>query len=238
MVQAEAVLRRVVLEEPVLDDPVDLGVDERELVGLDGGEGPVPQVEGRLVRGVVGALPLDERRRLVRYSRWMSRALIVSRWRGGRAPPRHVVADLADRPDRVLDGQVPHRHPRLDHPQDEVGGADLEHRRRLAHVRVADDDVQPPVVLGVGMRFVPGVDDGSAAGRRRGHALPDVVGPLAHGIRRALGRHDELAGAGGELPADEERQEDVGEGLELARAARRGSSRDSRRSCRPSRCCS
>ena len=50
-------------------------------------------------------------------------------------------------------------HAGLDHPQHQVGGADLEQRRGLAHVGVADDDVQAAVALGVGVRLVAGVDD-------------------------------------------------------------------------------
>src|SRR4030095_10126869 len=74
-----------------------------------------------------------------------------------------VVADLADRPDRVLQGQVAHHHAGLDHPQHDVGTAHLQQRGDLVHVGVADDDVQAAVPLGVGVRLVPGVDDGAAA---------------------------------------------------------------------------
>ena len=78
-----------------------------------------------------------------------------------------VVADLADGPDRVLQGQVAEDDAGLDHPQHQVGGADLEQRGRLAHVRVADDHVQPAEPLGVGVRLVPGVDDRPGPGGRR-----------------------------------------------------------------------
>ena len=126
------------------------------------------------------------------------------------------MADLADRPDRVLQRQVAHDDAGLDHPQHEVGGADLEQRRRLAHVRVADDDVQPAVALGVGVRLVAGVDDRPGPGRRRRHALPDVLGALAHAVDRAARGLQHLAGAADDLPGDEERDEDVGEPGELA----------------------
>ena len=80
------------------------------------------------------------------------------------AAPGHVVGDLADRADRVLHREVAHHHALLDHPQHEVAGGHLEHRGRLAHVGVADDDVQPAVPLGVGVRLVAGVDDRPATG--------------------------------------------------------------------------
>src|SRR3954451_23526242 len=49
--------------------------------------------------------------------------------------------------------------PLLDHREDEARRADLEVRRHLAHVGVADDDVQPPVALRVRVRLIAGVDD-------------------------------------------------------------------------------
>ena len=58
-------------------------------------------------------------------------------------------------------------------------GPDLEEGGVLAHVGVADDDVQPAIALGVSVGFVTGVDDGPRAGRRGRHAFPDVLGPLA-----------------------------------------------------------
>ena len=51
----------------------------------------------------------------------MSRALsLAAVGQPDRAPPGDVVADLADRPDRVLQREVAHDHARLDHPQHEV----------------------------------------------------------------------------------------------------------------------
>jgi hypothetical protein len=95
-----------------------------------------------------------------------------------------------------------------------------------------------PEALGVGVRLVAGVDDRAAARRRAGDALPDVLGPLADAVDGAARRLQHLAGADDDLPADQERDEDVGEPAELAVPARPGSSRGSRRSCRRCRCCS
>ncbi len=80
---------------------------------------------------------------------------------------RQIVADLADGTDRVVQREVAERDACLDHLEHQRGGADLEHRGGLAHVGVADDDVQPPVFLGVGVRFVAGVDDRTRARRGR-----------------------------------------------------------------------
>ena len=63
-----------------------------------------------------------------------------------------------------------------------------------------DNHVQAPEALGVGVRLVPGVDDGAAAGGGRRHALPDVLGPLAQAEHRAPGGLEHLAGAGEDLP--------------------------------------
>ena len=110
-------------------------------------------------------------------------------------PAGEVVGDFPDAADRVLHPHVPHDHPGLDHPQDQVHGADLEQRGGLGHVGVAHDHVQPPVELGVGVRLVPGVDDGPGAGGGGGDALPDVVRPL--GEREG----GPLRGARGPCPA-------------------------------------
>src|SRR5215475_10475543 len=125
------------------------------------------------------------------------------------APPGHVVADLPDRPDGVLQGEVTEYHAGLDHPQDEIGRADLQQGGCLAHVRVADDHVKPPVALRVRVRLVPCVDDRPGSGGGRGHTLPDVLRPLAHAVDRSPGRLQHLARAADELPGDEEWDEDI-----------------------------
>ncbi len=122
-----------------------------------------------------------------------------------------VVADLADRPDRVLEGHVAQHHVVvLEHPQHAGRRADLHEVGVLAHVRVADDDVEAAVLLGVGVRLVAGVDDRSAAGGRRRDALPDVLGALGDRVRRTAGGLQHLAGAGVDLAADEERDQHLG----------------------------
>ena len=76
-----------------------------------------------------------------------------------------VVADLADGPDRVLERHVPqHDVGLLEHAQQDARGADLEEGGVLAHVRVADDDVEAAVALGVGVGLVAGVDDRAGCG--------------------------------------------------------------------------
>ena len=121
------------------------------------------------------------------------------------------MADLANRTDRVLERHVPQHDLRvLEHAQHHGGRADLDERRVLAHVRVADDDVQPAIALGIGVRFVPGVDDRAAARRRRRHPFPDVLGPLRDRVDRPPGRLQHLARAGEDLAGDEERDQDLG----------------------------
>jgi len=82
--------------------------------------------------------------------------------------------------------KVAERDARFDHLQHQRGRADLEHRAGLAHVGVADDDVQPSVLLGVGVGLVAGVDDRPAAGGGAGDAFPDVLGALGQAERRGL----------------------------------------------------
>src|SRR4029078_2334161 len=65
-----------------------------------------------------------------------------------------------------------------------------------------------------------GVDDRSAAGGGAADALPDVLGPLADGVHRPTGGLQDLAGAGVDLPADQERDEDLGVVAEVVAPAR------------------
>ena len=87
------------------------------------------------------------------------------------------------------------------------------------HVGVADDDVEAAVALGVGVRLVAGVDDRAAAGGRRADALPDVLGPLGDRVRGAAGGVQDLAGAGVDLAADQERDQHLGVVAEVVVAA-------------------
>ena len=67
----------------------------------------------------------------------------------------------------------------LDHRQDERGGAELEVRRDLAEVGVTDDDVETPVLRGVGVRLVAGVDDRPLQGGLEPDLDLEVVRALA-----------------------------------------------------------
>ena len=179
---------------------------------------------------------VDEVASLVKYSSWISSADASAVGQAHLTAAGDVVADLADGPDRVLEPEVANVGTGLDHPQHEVGGADLEQCRGLVHVRVADDHVQPPVPLGVGMRLVAGVDDRPAARRGAGDALPDVLGTLADGVDRTT----QFCRT---LPAPQMIWRVTRNGIrrwarELRVPADAGSSRGSHRSCPPSRCCS
>ncbi len=238
--QRQVVLGPVALDEPVLDDPVDLAVDQPEVAGRDGAQAALPQVED----------PLDDvgvQRPARRRSPWPARgtppgspARCASRPLASRTRRRPVRSWLISRIARIGFSRrvVAHHDARLDHPQDEVGRADLEHRRRLAHVRVADDDVQPPVPLGVRVRLVPGVDDRPGPGGGAGDALPDVVGALGQAEHRAARGLQHLARADDELAGDEERDEDVGQPAELPVPAHEVVLVAAVGVARPSRCCS
>src|SRR3712207_4765537 len=67
----------------------------------------------------------------------------------------------------------------------------------------------------VGVRLVAGVDDRPGAGGRRGDALPDVLGALADAVDRPARGLQHLARADHDLPADQERDEHVGQPAEL-----------------------
>jgi hypothetical protein len=67
----------------------------------------------------------------------------------------------------------------LDHRQDQRGRPDLEVGRDLRQVGVADDDVEPAVLVGVGVRLVARVDDRPLERRLEADLDLEVVGPLA-----------------------------------------------------------
>jgi hypothetical protein len=203
----------------LLDHPVDLPVDQVVLAGVDRGERALPELEDLLdhrsfggqvaagdeVLGLAEVLGLD-----------LQRADLAAVGQPDRASAGHVVADLADRADRVLQAEVPHDDAGFDHPQHEIGRAHLEQRRRFGHVGVADDHVQPPVPLGVRMRLVSGVDDGAAARGGAGDALPDVLRALAQAVDGAARGLQHLPGPADELPAHQERDQDVRKLAEVA----------------------
>ncbi len=134
-------------------------------------------------------------------------------------PAGDVVRDLPDRPDRVLQAQVAENDVVLEHLEEGRRGPHLHQRDVLRHVRVAGDDVEPPVALGVGVGLVPGVDDGPAPGGGRRDPLPDVLCPLRQAEHGSPRRLEELAGTGVDLAGDEERDQRVDHPLEVAVAA-------------------
>src|SRR5699024_1735572 len=92
----------------------------------------------------------------------------------------------------------------------------------LAHRGVADDDVEATVEVRVPVRLVARVDDGPGAGGGRGDRLPHVVAAAGEDELRpgavaglALDGGGDAAGAGDDLPRDEEGQQVAGQAGEL-----------------------
>ena len=119
------------------------------------------------------------------------------------------MGDVAQRRTGLLDRQVAADEPVLDHRQHQRGGADLEVGGDLGEVGVADDHVQPAVLLGVGVRLVAGVDDRPLQGGLEADLHLEVVGPLAdlEAVLAAVLADADAAGAADDLPADEERRQ-------------------------------
>ena len=218
--EGEVVTFPVRLDQLVLDDPVEFSVEFERIV-LEVAEGVFPHIECELF--LIGeVVVLGEAKRPVEIF-----ALDVEG--GDLAPVRepdppgtgHVVADLANRTDRIFEGHVAeHDLGLFEHAQHERARADLQEGGVFAHVRVAHDHVEPAVALRIGMRFVAGVDDRSASRGGRADALPDVLRSLADAISRAPRRLQDLAGTGVDLAADEEGDEHLGVRRKIVAAAR------------------
>ena len=132
------------------------------------------------------------------------------------------------------------RKPVLDHREHQRGRADLEVGRDLGEVGVADDHVQPAVLLGVGVRLVAGVDDRPLERGLEADLDLEEVGPLAdlEAVLAAVLADADPAGAADHLAGDEERRRG---GARCRRTGSRGASGSSRarRRTRPCcRCCS
>src|SRR5699024_5604539 len=126
--------------------------------GLDGLQGPLPELQNGLDVLVVGTAVPDELLGTVQQAALDLHGSVVL----GAADPHggsagDVVADVADGADRVLQLEVTDRHPGFDHAQHQVGGPVAQQRSGGGHVRVPDDHVQPAVGGGVGVRLVAGV---------------------------------------------------------------------------------
>ncbi len=119
---------------------------------------------------------------------------------------------MGDRPqprDRAVDGEVPADEPVLDHRQHQRGRADLEVRRHLGEVGVAEDDVQPAVLLRVGVRLVARVDDRPLQRGLQPDLDLEVVGALAdlEPVLAPVLADPDAAGAADHLSGHEERRE-------------------------------
>ena len=166
-------LRHVPLDHHALRDPVDLADEPLGLAVDQRVERLAPLREQQLRRS---------RRRLGARRTARSSRSTRSASRSPRAPDRSraspsacsVVSWLISRIARIGFSSERSRITvfALDHPQHEVGDADLHERRPLAHVRVADDHVEAPEALGVGVRLVAGVDDRARCGSWRSRRPP------------------------------------------------------------------
>ena len=134
--------------------------------------------------------------------------------------------------------------PVLDHLQHDRGRPDLQELRDLAHVRVADDHVQAPVLLRVGVGLVARVDDRPLQRGLEPHLGLEEVGALRELVDRPAALVPRGLGARASLhrrrPAGRRRTASGhGRCRRRASAGPRGSSRGCRRSCpcRPSCSC-
>ena len=217
--EGEVVTFPVRLDQLVLDDPVEFSVEFERIV-LEVAEGVFPHVEGELFFiGEVVVLGEPNRPAEI-LALDVEGGDLASVGEPDPLGAGHIVADLANRTDRILEGHVSeHDLGLFEHAQHERARADLQEVGVLAHIRVAHDHMEPAVALGVGVGFVAGVDDRAASRGSRADALPDVLGSLTDAISGAPRRLQDLAGTGIDLPADEERNEHLGVRRKIIAAA-------------------
>ena len=163
VIEREIMLLHVALEQSLLDHPVDFGLHTAEVLRLDGLEGALPQVHDAIDHGVGSQVPaINVLRHLLEVLRLhLQGGHLATVVQGDGARTRCVVADFSDGPNRVLERQISHHGARLEHAQHEVGSSDLQHRRGLAHIAIADDDVKPSIQVSIRVRLIAGIDDGS-----------------------------------------------------------------------------
>lgn len=109
----------------------------------------------------------------------------------------------------LVDRQVDVDEGVLDHRQHQGRGAELEIGGDLREVGIADDHMEPAVLLGVGVGLVPGVDDGALERRLQADLDLEVVGALAdlEAVLVAVLPDTDPARARDDLARDEERRQ-------------------------------
>jgi hypothetical protein len=66
----------------------------------------------------------------------------------------------------------------LEQIQHQRRGSDLQRRRVLAHVRIADEQMQPAILAVIGQRFIAGIDDRAVELHPLINVVHNVVGAL------------------------------------------------------------
>ena len=217
----QAVPVAVGVEQLELGHPVEL-VGALERVPLETGQHRLPAVQ-HVAGGGVGLTTeafLDEALRVVEVLPLQlyggHRAAVTDLEQMGQG---RIVRHLLERGHRARDAQVGREEPLLDHREHQRRRADLEVGRGLGQVRVAQDHVQPAVLLGVGVRLVAGVDDRPLQGGLQPDLHLEVVRALGQleAVAMAVLAQTDPAGPRDDLTAHEEGRQvahDVAEGVD------------------------
>ena len=202
------------LDQLALDDPVDLAI-ELVRVGIEAVEHVLPHMDRLLVVVRDGILLDVLLGHLAVFALDLDRRVFATVVEAELALAGRVVGDVLDRLDRVAKREVLVDVVVLDHLEDDRSRPDLHEVGVLAHVRVADDHVQPAILLAVGMRLVAGIDDRAIVRRRARDLLIDVLGALTDAVVNAVLGLEDLARAGVDLARHEERDQLLGEVVEI-----------------------
>ena len=183
-------------EQPFLRNPID-AAEQQLRFGAERVEGEGPALEDPI--GLLVA-PARWRCACARNSYWMSSASRV-RPSSSCTTPRAgaFVGNLARGDDGIAQDDVVGQAAFLEQGEHERGRAEFQRRRKGAHVRVADEQMQPPIFAVVRERLVARIDDRAVELHPLIDVVDDVIGPLAE---LEIDRGRALRAARNRTPAD------------------------------------
>ena len=89
-----------------------------------------------------------------------------------------IARDVASAPDGVVENKIARQLALFEEREHRRGGADLQRVGKRAHVRIANEQMEPPIFAVIGQRFIARVNDGAVELHPLIDVVDDVVGAL------------------------------------------------------------